>query len=78
MKVYRTVEVAGRTPMLELRLIDTGALPAVPGLRTAESGRLVKDRIGLSMTEEAERRGAPEISGGTIIEATAATRGGTR
>jgi cystathionine beta-synthase len=75
MKVYRNVlEMIGRTPMLELRQIDTGPCRLFLKLELQNPAGSIKDRIGLSMIEEAERRGALK-SGGTIIEATAGNTG---
>ncbi len=75
MKVYRNVlEMIGRTPMLELRQIDTGPCRLFLKLELQNPAGSIKDRIGLSMIEEAERRGALK-PGGTIIEATAGNTG---
>ncbi len=75
MKVYRNVlEMIGRTPMLEVRQIDTGPCRLFLKLELQNPAGSIKDRIGLSMIEEAERRGALK-PGGTIIEATAGNTG---
>jgi cystathionine beta-synthase len=75
MKVYRNVlEMIGRTPMLELRQLDTGPCRLFLKLELQNPAGSIKDRIGLSMIEEAERRGAL-TPGGTIIEATAGNTG---
>ena len=75
MKVYRNVlEMIGRTPMLELRQLDTGACQLFLKLELQNPAGSIKDRIGLSMIEEAERRGDLK-PGGTIIEATAGNTG---
>jgi len=75
MKVYRNVlEMIGRTPMLELRQFDTGPCRLFLKLELQNPAGSIKDRIGLSMIEEAERRGALK-PGGTIIEATAGNTG---
>jgi len=75
MKVYRNVlEMIGRTPMLELTQIDTGPCRLFLKLELQNPAGSIKDRIGLSMIEEAERRGALK-PGGTIIEATAGNTG---
>jgi cystathionine beta-synthase len=75
MRVYGNVlEMIGRTPMLEARQLDTGSCRLFLKLELMNPAGSIKDRIGLSMIEEAERRGvlAP---GGTIIEATAGNTG---
>jgi cystathionine beta-synthase len=75
MQVYGNVlEMIGRTPMLELRRIDTGCCRLFLKLELQNPAGSIKDRIGLSMIEEAERRGALK-PGGTIIEATAGNTG---
>ncbi len=76
MRYYEnTFEAIGRTPLVKLTKVTDG-LP-VTLLAKAESlnpGGSVKDRIGLSMIEDAERRGLLK-AGGTIIEATAGNTG---
>jgi len=75
MQVYGNVlEMIGRTPMLELRKLDTGPCRLFLKLELQNPAGSIKDRIGLSMIEEAAKRGtlAP---GGTIIEATAGNTG---
>ncbi|HEX6930352.1 MAG TPA: cysteine synthase family protein, partial [Gammaproteobacteria bacterium] len=75
MKVYRNVlEMIGRTPMIEFTHLDTGPCRLFAKLELANPGASVKDRIGLTMIEEAEKRGelAP---GDTIIESTAGNTG---
>jgi cystathionine beta-synthase len=75
MKVYGNVlEMIGGTPMLELRRLDTGRCRLFLKLELQNPAGSIKDRIGLSMIEEAERRGALK-PGGTIIEATAGNTG---
>jgi cystathionine beta-synthase len=75
MKVYRNVlEMIGRTPMLELRRLDAGPCRLFLKLELQNPAGSIKDRIGLSMIEEAERRGDLK-PGGTIIEATAGNTG---
>ena len=75
MHVYGNVlEMIGRTPMLELRQLDTGPCALFLKLELQNPGGSIKDRIGLTMIEEAERRGDLK-PGGTIIEATAGNTG---
>ena len=60
--------------MLELMQLDTGPCRLFLKLELQNPAGSIKDRIGLSMIEEAERRGALK-PGGTIIEATAGNTG---
>ncbi len=75
MKVFGNVlDMIGRTPMLEAKKLDAGICRLFLKLDLQNPAGSIKDRIGLSMIEEAERRGdlAP---GDTIIEATAGNTG---
>ena len=75
MQVYSNVlDMVGRTPMLEITKIDTGPCRLFLKLELANPGGSVKDRIGISMIEEAEKRGDIE-PGDTIVEATAGNTG---
>jgi len=75
MKIYRNVlEMVGETPMLEVTRIDTGPCRLFLKLELANPGGSIKDRIGISMIEEAEKRG--DISpGDLLVEATAGNTG---
>ena len=75
MKVYGNVlEMVGRTPMLEISKLDTGACALFLKLELMNPAGSIKDRIGVSMIEEAEIRGDLK-PGGTIVEATAGNTG---
>jgi cystathionine beta-synthase len=75
MYVYRnTLEMIGSTPMLQLQRFDVGPCELFLKLEYMNPGGSIKDRIGLSMIEEAERRGDLK-PGGTIVEATAGNTG---
>ena len=75
MQVFGNVlEMIGRTPMLELRQLGAGPCRLFLKLELQNPGGSIKDRIGLTMIEEAERRGDLK-PGGTIIEATAGNTG---
>jgi cystathionine beta-synthase len=75
MKIYRNVlEMVGRTPMLQLQQLDAGPCELFLKLELMNPGGSIKDRIGVSMIEEAEKRGDLK-SGGTIVEATAGNTG---
>jgi len=75
MQVFSNVlEMVGRTPMLEVTHIDTGPCRLFLKLEFANPGGSIKDRIGISMIEEAEKRGDLK-PGDTIVEATAGNTG---
>jgi cystathionine beta-synthase len=75
MKVFGNVlDMIGRTPMLEAKKLDAGICRLFLKLDFQNPAGSIKDRIGLSMIEEAERRGDLK-PGGTIIEATAGNTG---
>ncbi|HZW58776.1 MAG TPA: cysteine synthase family protein, partial [Woeseiaceae bacterium] len=75
MKVYSNIlEMIGRTPMLEVSRIDTGPCRLFLKLELVNPAGSIKDRIGLSMINEAERRGDLQ-PGDTIVEATAGNTG---
>jgi cystathionine beta-synthase len=65
----------GRTPLVRLRRMAEGLKASVyVKLESQNPGGSVKDRVGLAMIAEAERRGWLR-PGGTIIEATAGNTG---
>ena len=68
------LDLIGNTPMLEITRLDTGACRLFVKLENQNPGGSIKDRIGLSMIEAAERDGRLK-PGGTIIEATAGNTG---
>ena len=68
------LELIGNTPMLEITRLDTGACRLFVKLENQNPAGSIKDRIGLSMIEAAERGGRLK-PGGTIIEATAGNTG---
>jgi cystathionine beta-synthase len=75
MQVFGNVlDMVGRTPMLELRKLDTGPCALFLKLELMNPAGSIKDRIGVSMIEEAEKRGDLK-PGGTIVEATAGNTG---
>ncbi len=75
MMVYGNVlDMVGRTPMLKVRRLDTGACELYLKLELMNPAGSIKDRIGLSMIAEAEGRGDIK-PGGTIVEATAGNTG---
>jgi len=58
MQVFSNVlDMVGRTPMLEVTHIDTGPCRLFLKLELMNPGGSIKDRIGISMIGEAEKRG---------------------
>jgi cystathionine beta-synthase len=68
------LELIGNTPMLEITRLDCGKCRLFVKLENQNPAGSIKDRIGLSMIEAAERDGRLK-PGGTIIEATAGNTG---
>ena len=64
----------GDTPMIELTAFDTGPCRLFAKLENQNPGGSIKDRIGLSMIEAAEREGRIK-PGDTLVEATAGDTG---
>jgi len=77
--VYHSIlQMIGRTPMLELRKLNTGPCRLFAKMELLNPAGSIKDRIGLSMIEAAERDGRLNPAGNpppTIIEATAGNTG---
>jgi cystathionine beta-synthase len=73
---YPTVlELVGETPLVRLqRLVPEGAATVVAKLEYMNPGGSVKDRIGITMIEAAEREGKLK-PGGTIVEPTSGNTG---
>lgn len=68
------LELIGNTPLLRLRSFDVGACALWVKLESQNPGGSIKDRIGRSMIEAAERDG--KIGpGSTLVEATAGNTG---
>jgi cysteine synthase A len=68
----------GRTPVVQLTRVLDGAAPGVELFAKLEAfnpGGSVKDRIGVSMIEAAEREGRIEPGRTTIVEATSGNTG---
>jgi cystathionine beta-synthase len=75
MKVFSNIlDMVGQTPMLEVTHIDTGSCRLFLKLELMNPAGSIKDRIGISMIEEAEKRGDIK-PGDTIVEATAGNTG---
>jgi cystathionine beta-synthase len=75
MNVYSNIlDMVGQTPMLEVTHIDTGPCRLFLKLELLNPAGSIKDRIGISMIEQAEQRGDLQ-PGSTIVEATAGNTG---
>jgi cystathionine beta-synthase len=75
MTVYKNVlEMVGETPLLKVSRLDTGPCELFLKLELMNPGGSIKDRIGISMIEEAEKRGDIR-PGDTLVEATAGNTG---
>src|SRR5438132_621949 len=69
------LQSVGRTPLVQLRRLAQGlTVPVYVKMESLNPGGSVKDRVGLAMIAEAERRRWLR-PGGTIIEATAGNTG---
>jgi cystathionine beta-synthase len=68
------LDLIGKTPMLEVKHLDTGPCRLFLKLENQNPGGSIKDRVALSMIEAAEADGRLK-PGGTIIEATAGNTG---
>jgi len=68
------LDTIGNTPMVEVTHIDTGNSRLFIKLENQNPGGSIKDRVGLTMINEAERQGKIK-SGDTIVEATAGNTG---
>ena len=68
------LDLIGGTPMLKLNSLDTGLCNLYVKMEANNPGGSIKDRVGLSIIQEAETSGELQ-PGGTIIEATAGNTG---
>src|SRR5579871_177098 len=75
MKCNNILEAIGRTPLVRLNRINQGLKPQIyVKADYINPGGSVKDRIGVTMIDEAERKGLLK-PGGTIIEGTSGNTG---
>ena len=70
----KTLDLIGNTPLLRSRRLETGRCELYLKLENQNPGGSIKDRIGLSMIEAAEREGTIR-PGSTLVEATAGNTG---
>ncbi len=68
------LSLIGNTPLVRVTRMDTGPCELYLKLENQNPGGSIKDRIGLSMIEAAERSGAIR-PGATLVEATAGNTG---
>src|SRR5213592_4094698 len=69
------LDAVGRTPLVRLRSVTRGVRPTIIAkLEMLNPGGSVKDRIGIRMIEDAERRGLLK-PGGTLVEPTSGNTG---
>jgi cysteine synthase A len=75
-RIYNNItELIGNTPLVRLnRIVDEGAAEVVVKLESFNPLSSVKDRIAISMVNEAEKDGELK-PGGTIVEATSGNTG---
>ncbi|HEX4053164.1 MAG TPA: cystathionine beta-synthase [Tepidisphaeraceae bacterium] len=75
MSIFTNVlDLIGNTPMLQVRSFDTGPCTLLVKLESQNPGGSIKDRIGRSMIEAAERE-KKIAPGSTLVEATAGNTG---
>jgi len=68
------LKLIGNTPLIEVTRLDTGCCQLFLKLESQNPGGSIKDRIGLTMIEAAEREGKLK-PGGVVLEATAGNTG---
>ncbi|MEO3944890.1 pyridoxal-phosphate dependent enzyme [Gorillibacterium sp. CAU 1737] len=69
-----TIDLIGNTPLVEVKCFDIGPSRLFLKLENQNPGGSIKDRIGLSMIEQAEQEGKLK-PGYTLVEATAGNTG---
>jgi cystathionine beta-synthase len=75
MTIHQSVlELVGDTPIVQAQRLDTGPCTLFLKLESQNPGGSIKDRIGLSMIEAAEKRGDIR-PGDTLVEGTAGNTG---
>jgi cystathionine beta-synthase len=72
--VSNVLQLIGNTPIVRITKFDTGPCELYVKLESQNPSGSIKDRIALSMIEDAERSGAIK-PGGTLVEATAGNTG---
>ncbi len=72
--VKKIIDFIGNTPLVEVNCFDVGFCRLFLKLESQNPGGSIKDRIGLSMIEQAEKEGKIK-PGDTLVEATAGNTG---
>ena len=72
--VNSVLDLIGNTPMVKVNHLDTGKCNLFLKMESMNPGGSIKDRIGLSMIEEAEKAGKLK-PGATLVEGTAGNTG---
>ena len=72
--VNSVLDLIGNTPMVKVNHLDTGKCNLYLKMESMNPGGSIKDRIGLSMIEEAEKAGKLK-PGATLVEGTAGNTG---
>ncbi|MGO0999895.1 pyridoxal-phosphate dependent enzyme [Lysobacter sp. CA196] len=71
---FSVLELIGQTPIVKAQRLDTGVCELYLKLESQNPGGSIKDRIGLSMIEAAEKAGKIK-PGDTLVEGTAGNTG---
>jgi cystathionine beta-synthase len=74
MPIKKIIDFIGNTPLVEVNCFETGVCRLFLKLECQNPGGSIKDRIGLSMIEQAEKEGKIK-RGDILIEATAGNTG---
>jgi cystathionine beta-synthase len=74
LRTTNVLDLIGDTPLVELRAFDAAGCRLLVKLESHNPGGSIKDRIGRSMIEAAEREGKIH-TGSTLVEATAGNTG---
>src|SRR5437899_8813765 len=75
-KIYDNItELIGNTPMVRLHKVTSGGAEVVVKLEAFNPLSSVKDRISISMVEDAEKRGEIKPGKNVIVEATSGNTG---
>ena len=75
-KIYDNItELIGNTPMVRLHRVVSGGAEVIVKLESFNPLSSVKDRISISMVEDAEKRGEIKPGKNTIVEATSGNTG---
>src|SRR5213083_448204 len=75
-KIYDNItELIGNTPMVRLQRVLSGGAEVVVKLEAFHPLSSVKDRISISMVEDAEKRGEIKPGKNTVVEGTSGNTG---